>query len=168
VKIHAATVKALKKKERQGETQFTAKTEVPHPWMLIFFLRGRFCFFWIFHPIYDHIQRSSVVFLYYIPLMTIPSCKVILINCGYIFWWSFFFAVGHLVDLSLKKTLWSLPSSSKNHIFTFFYIYLILHIHLECKSQTIYMHNTGFYIGRILIGLVSFCIPSHFLLTMVF
>jgi hypothetical protein len=31
VKIYAATVKALKKKERQGETQFTTKTEVPHP-----------------------------------------------------------------------------------------------------------------------------------------
>jgi hypothetical protein len=24
------------------------------------------------------------------------------------------------------------------------------------RSETIYMHNTGFYIGRILIGLVSF------------
>jgi hypothetical protein len=32
VKIYAAaTVEALKKKERQGETQFTTKTEVPHP-----------------------------------------------------------------------------------------------------------------------------------------
>jgi hypothetical protein len=31
VKIYAATVEALKKKERQGETQFTTKTEVPPP-----------------------------------------------------------------------------------------------------------------------------------------
>jgi hypothetical protein len=31
VKIYAATVKALKKKERQGETQLTTKTEVPPP-----------------------------------------------------------------------------------------------------------------------------------------
>jgi hypothetical protein len=31
VKIYAAIMKALKKKERQGETQFTAKTEVPPP-----------------------------------------------------------------------------------------------------------------------------------------
>jgi hypothetical protein len=30
VKIYAATVEALKKKERQGETEFT-KTEVPPP-----------------------------------------------------------------------------------------------------------------------------------------
>jgi hypothetical protein len=28
----------LKKKERQGETQFTAKTAIPHPWMLMFFI----------------------------------------------------------------------------------------------------------------------------------
>jgi len=31
VKIYAATVEALKKKERQVETQFTTKTEVPPP-----------------------------------------------------------------------------------------------------------------------------------------
>jgi hypothetical protein len=31
VKIYAATVEALKKKERQGETEFTTKTEVRHP-----------------------------------------------------------------------------------------------------------------------------------------
>jgi hypothetical protein len=31
VKIYAATVEALKKKERQGETHFTTETEVPHP-----------------------------------------------------------------------------------------------------------------------------------------
>jgi hypothetical protein len=28
--IYAATMEALKKKERQGETEFTTKTEVPH------------------------------------------------------------------------------------------------------------------------------------------
>jgi hypothetical protein len=31
VKIYAAIVEALKKKERQGETQFTTKTEVAPP-----------------------------------------------------------------------------------------------------------------------------------------
>jgi hypothetical protein len=31
VKIYAATVEALKKKGRQGETEFTTKTAVPHP-----------------------------------------------------------------------------------------------------------------------------------------
>jgi hypothetical protein len=75
--------------------------------------------------------------------------------------------MGHLAGLS-SKTLWNLPSSSKNHIFRLFYIYTILHGHvksyyiyvvlsdhvklykyiyfytsMECKSQTIYMHNIG-------------------------
>jgi hypothetical protein len=31
VKIYAVTVEELKKKERQDETQFTTKTEVPPP-----------------------------------------------------------------------------------------------------------------------------------------
>jgi hypothetical protein len=31
VKIYAATVEALKEKERQDETQFATKTEAPHP-----------------------------------------------------------------------------------------------------------------------------------------
>jgi hypothetical protein len=31
VKIYVASVEALKQKERQGETQFTTKTEVPSP-----------------------------------------------------------------------------------------------------------------------------------------
>jgi hypothetical protein len=57
-------VEALKKKERQGETQFTTKTEVPHPWMLMFFfVFGVGFYFFECHPIYDQIQGSSVVFL---------------------------------------------------------------------------------------------------------
>jgi hypothetical protein len=31
VKIYAATMEALQKKERQDETEVTTKTEVPHP-----------------------------------------------------------------------------------------------------------------------------------------
>jgi hypothetical protein len=31
VKIYAATMEALKKKERQHETEFSTKTKVPHP-----------------------------------------------------------------------------------------------------------------------------------------
>jgi hypothetical protein len=31
VKIYAATMEALKKKEIQGESQFTTKTEIPPP-----------------------------------------------------------------------------------------------------------------------------------------
>ncbi len=61
VKIYAARVEALKKKERQGETHFTTKTGVPHPWMLMFFLVG--LYFFEFLPMYDQTQGSSVVFL---------------------------------------------------------------------------------------------------------
>jgi len=38
VKIYAATVEALKKKERQGEIQFITKIEVPPPLVLMFFI----------------------------------------------------------------------------------------------------------------------------------
>jgi hypothetical protein len=65
--IYAATLEALKKKQRQVETQFTTKTEVPppppYPWMLMFFFFwGRFLFF-EFHPLYDQTQGFSVIFL---------------------------------------------------------------------------------------------------------
>jgi hypothetical protein len=43
VKIHAATVEALKKKERQGETEFTTKTDPPSPTLEC----ECFLFFWI-------------------------------------------------------------------------------------------------------------------------
>jgi hypothetical protein len=56
VKIYAAIVEALKKKERQGETQFTTKTEVPLPLNANLFIFES-------HPIYDQTQGSSVVFL---------------------------------------------------------------------------------------------------------
>jgi hypothetical protein len=57
VKIYAATVEALKKKERQGETQFIhKKTEVPQPLNANFFIFES-------HPIYDQTQGSSIVFL---------------------------------------------------------------------------------------------------------
>jgi hypothetical protein len=42
VKIYAARVEALKKKERQGDTQFTTKTLVPQPLNANVFL-----FFWV-------------------------------------------------------------------------------------------------------------------------
>jgi hypothetical protein len=57
VKIYAATVKALKKKERQSENQFATKTEVPPP------LNANVFFFFEFHPIYDQTVGSSVIFL---------------------------------------------------------------------------------------------------------
>jgi len=48
----------LKKKERQGETRFTSKTEVPLP------LNANVFFFFLeSHPIYDQTNGSSVVFL---------------------------------------------------------------------------------------------------------
>jgi len=64
VKIYAATVKALKKKERQGETQFTTKTEVPpslNANIYIYIWVG--FYFFEFHPIYDQREGSSVIFL---------------------------------------------------------------------------------------------------------
>jgi hypothetical protein len=51
-------MEALKKKERQGETQFTTiKTEVPRP------LNAKVLYFFEPHPIYDQTQGSSVLFL---------------------------------------------------------------------------------------------------------
>jgi hypothetical protein len=45
VKVYAATVEALKKKERQGEAHFTTKTEVPRPLNAnVFLYVGRFLF----------------------------------------------------------------------------------------------------------------------------
>jgi hypothetical protein len=38
MKIYAARVEVLKKKERQGETQFTTKLRFPHLWMFFTFL----------------------------------------------------------------------------------------------------------------------------------
>jgi hypothetical protein len=57
MEIYAATVEALKKKERQGETQFTTKTEVPPP------LNANVFYFFESHPAYDQTQGSSLVFL---------------------------------------------------------------------------------------------------------
>jgi hypothetical protein len=56
VEIYAATGEALKKKERQGETQFT-KTEVPPP------LNANVFYFFESHPVYDQTQGSSLVYL---------------------------------------------------------------------------------------------------------
>jgi hypothetical protein len=55
MKIYAATVEALKKKERQG--QISRKADVPPP------LNADFFNFFESHPIYDQTQGSSVVFL---------------------------------------------------------------------------------------------------------
>jgi hypothetical protein len=58
VKIHAATVEALKKKERQGETEFTTKTEPPHPPPP---LNANAFYFFESHPSYDQTQGFSIV-----------------------------------------------------------------------------------------------------------
>jgi len=67
LKIYAARAEALKKKERQGETQFTTKNGgAPKPPPLnanVFLFPGRFFFFSESHPIYDQTQGASVVFL---------------------------------------------------------------------------------------------------------
>jgi hypothetical protein len=51
------TLEALKKKDRQGETKFTTKTEVPPP------LNVNIFYFFESHPICDQTLGSSVVFL---------------------------------------------------------------------------------------------------------
>ncbi len=51
-------MRVLKKKERQGETQFTTKTEVPPP-----LNNASVFYFFESHPIYDQTQGSSVVVL---------------------------------------------------------------------------------------------------------
>jgi hypothetical protein len=58
MKIYAAIMRVLKKKERQGETQFTTKTEVPPP-----LNNASVFYFFESHPIYDQTQGSSVVVL---------------------------------------------------------------------------------------------------------
>ncbi len=58
MKILEATVEALfKKKERQGETQFTTKTDVPPP------LNANGFYFFESQSIHDQTQGSSVVSL---------------------------------------------------------------------------------------------------------
>ncbi len=65
----AAVVEALKKKERQDETQFTTKIDgflsfiIPR-WMLTYFIAGFFFFFFLekSHPVYDQTQGSGAVF----------------------------------------------------------------------------------------------------------
>jgi hypothetical protein len=60
------------------------------------------------HSVYDQIQCSIVHQFYYTHLMIIHSCKSILINCGCMFGWVFFFAMDHVIGLS-PKTLWKFP-----------------------------------------------------------
>ncbi len=53
--MYAATVEALKKKERQGETWFTTKFDINPTLNANVFLKS--------HPLYDQTQGSSVVYL---------------------------------------------------------------------------------------------------------
>jgi len=64
VKIYVAAVEALKKKERQGETQETIKnwwfSEFhPPPWMLMYFFAG---FFFQSHPVSDQTRGTHPFF----------------------------------------------------------------------------------------------------------
>jgi len=63
VKYYVAAMEALRKKERQDETQFTTKIHcflsfIPR-WMLMYFFAG---FFLKSHPVYDQTQGSGAVF----------------------------------------------------------------------------------------------------------
>jgi hypothetical protein len=59
VEIYAGTMEALKKKERQGETQFTTKTEVPPP------LNANVFYFFESHPVYDQLRVLVLFSLFY-------------------------------------------------------------------------------------------------------
>jgi hypothetical protein len=127
VKMYAAIVQALKKKERQGEIQFTTKLRPPHPWMRMFLIFLNLTLVMIKLRVLVLLSLLYRQF-YYISLMTRPSCKVIWISCGCIFWWFFFLAMGDLAGL-FSKTLWILPPQVKIiflifldcYIFTLFY-----------------------------------------------
>jgi len=73
-----------------------------------------------------HLHSSCKCFgmckcIYYIPLVTIPSCKSILVSYGCMFWWVFFLVMGHLVGLSPKHYEFLPPPQVKIISFTFFY-----------------------------------------------
>jgi hypothetical protein len=68
VKIYAAAVEALRKKEIQDETQFSLTTKIDG--FLSFMLMYFFCrFFFIkFYPVYDQTQGSGAVFCVFLTL----------------------------------------------------------------------------------------------------
>jgi hypothetical protein len=119
MKLYVIAMDTLKTYEKQDETQFVIEIygflSSPHlpPWILMYFV-CRFSFNLIF------MIKLCVMMLffkfYYTPLMTIFSCKYIVINYGCMFWW-FFFTMGNLISLS-SKTLWK-PLSSKNNLHCF-------------------------------------------------
>jgi hypothetical protein len=139
MKIYVAAVEALRKNERQGETQFTrnrwfSEFASTH-WMLMYFFRKflkNLILFMIKFSVlmlYFLILQIILLYFYYTPLMIIHSCKTILINCGCMFGWVFFFAMDHLIGLS-PKTLWK-SSFPKNKI------YIVLHLLCFTRSYKI-------------------------------
>ncbi len=59
LEIYAATVEALKKKEKHAETQFATKTEVPPP------LNANVFNFFEPHPVYDKLRVLVLFSLLY-------------------------------------------------------------------------------------------------------
>jgi len=142
-------------KEKYSETQFTTKIDgfffnTPLPFKVYVF-----CYRFLFlesHHVYDHwTQGSNVVFsltlwiiLLYIPLMTIPSYKSILISYKCVFW---FFFLQWAIWLAYHQFFYNIPPSQiKIAFFTLtlfyivvykiiwvylFYIYTILHDYIK-------------------------------------
>jgi hypothetical protein len=66
-------------------------------------------------------------YFYYISLLTRPSCKVIWISCGCIFWWVCFFSNGPFSRLIFKNIKQTPLLESKLH-FLLCYIFALIYI----------------------------------------
>ncbi len=127
-------------------------------WFFLFYTRTPFnvyVYIYIYlesHHVYDHwTQGFNVVFFFtlwiillYIPLMTIPSYKSILISYACMFWWFF---LQWTIWLAYHQKHYKIPPPQIK--FTFFYTYIVLHYHI--KIIWVYL----FYIYIILHGYIK-------------
>jgi hypothetical protein len=75
MKIYVAAVEALRKKERQNETQFTIKFDgflsfIPRLMLMLMYFFARF---FESHPVYDQTQGSGAVFFFTLRITLICS-----------------------------------------------------------------------------------------------
>ncbi len=119
-------MEAVKNQERQGETQFTTKTEVyPAP------LNANVFYFFESHPIYyDQTQGSSVDFLtLQIILLNIFNDQTFLQSHMNQLWLyiSMDFVVQWAIQLAYDKNIMkSALLKQKSHFFTLLYIYIYI------------------------------------------
>jgi len=111
-----------------------------HPWMLMFFVFLNLTLFVI--------KLRVGYFLSFIDNFIIYRKWPDLIAKSYesvvgVYFEGFFLAMGHLAGLS-SKTLWNLPSSSKNQFFYIVIYLIILHSHVK-SDKYIFFTFTLFY-----------------------